>query len=159
MDRNDLISRSELKKTIINICGNCSNIIREYKEGVPDGNCAIQHIMNMIDNAPTVKTYCYFCGQTEHGQCEERPQGKWIPVSERWPSFSGLYLVSIDDLVTVAHFTGACFINRKGLMIDVSAWQELPEPYKKGGADMRQNKEPDRQITIEEYMQSLKGEN
>lgn len=22
----------------------------------------------LIDNAPTVKTYCYFCGQTEHGQ-------------------------------------------------------------------------------------------
>ena len=27
----------------------------------------------LIDNAPTVKTYCYFCGQTEHGQIEERP--------------------------------------------------------------------------------------
>lgn len=78
MDRNDLISREALKETIISICGNCSNIIREYKEGVPDGNCAIQHIMNMIDNAPTVKTYCYFCGQTEHGQIEEKPQGEWI---------------------------------------------------------------------------------
>lgn len=51
-----LIDADELKKTIINICGNCSNIIREYKEGVPDGNCAIQHIMNMIDNAPTVES-------------------------------------------------------------------------------------------------------
>ena len=49
-----MIDADELKKTIINICGNCSNIIREYKEGIPDGNCAIQHIMNMIDNAPTV---------------------------------------------------------------------------------------------------------
>lgn len=27
------------------------------------------------------------------------------------------------------------------------------------GADMRQDNEPDKQITIEEYMQSLKGEN
>lgn len=51
----DLISREALKETIINICGHCSNIIREYKDGVPDGNCAIQHIMNMIDNAPTVE--------------------------------------------------------------------------------------------------------
>lgn len=50
-----LIDADALKKTIINICGNCSNIIREYKDGVPDGNCAIQHIMNMIDNAPTVE--------------------------------------------------------------------------------------------------------
>ena len=50
-----LIDADELKNTIINMCGNCSNIIREYKDGVPDGNCAIQHIMNMIDNAPTVE--------------------------------------------------------------------------------------------------------
>ena len=49
-----LIDAEALKKAIISICGNCSNIIREYKEGVPDGNCAIQHIMNIIDNAPTV---------------------------------------------------------------------------------------------------------
>ena len=62
---NDLISREALKKTIISFCGNCSNVIREYKEGVPDGNCAIQHIMNMIDNAPTVefsKEICSACG-------------------------------------------------------------------------------------------------
>lgn len=26
-----------------------------------------------VKDAPTVKTYCYFCGQTEHGQIEERP--------------------------------------------------------------------------------------
>ena len=204
MDRNDLISRSELKKAIKEF-----EDVRGYSI-----------LLYLIDNAPTVKTYCYFCGQTEHGQIEERPQGEikkykplepdynvqcavenlktaywsndiekyakafteadqmivsaichygyivskrpqgeWIPVSERWPSFSGLYLVSVDDLVTVAHFTGVCFINRRGLMIDVSAWQELPEPYKKDGADMRQTDEPDKQITIEEYMQSLKGEN
>ena len=59
-----LIDADQLRDTIINICGNCSNIIREYKEGVPDGNCAIQHIMNMIDNAPTVTP--------------ERPQGDLI---------------------------------------------------------------------------------
>lgn len=28
-------------------------------------------ILHDIDNAPTVKTYCYFCGQTEHGIEEE----------------------------------------------------------------------------------------
>lgn len=66
---------------------------------------------------------------------EERPQGEWIPVSERWPVFSGLYLVSIDDLVTVANFTGAYFINKNSLMLNVSAWQQLPEPYKKGSAE------------------------
>lgn len=30
-----------------------------------------------IDNAPTVKTYCYFCGQKEHGIIKDRPHGKW----------------------------------------------------------------------------------
>ena len=66
---------------------------------------------------------------------EERPQGEWIPVSKSWPAFTGLYLVSIDDLVTVANFTGAYFINKRGLMLNVSAWQLLPEPYKKGSAE------------------------
>ena len=37
-------------------------------------------IVEEIDNAPTVKTYCYFCGQTEHGQIEDRPQGKWVKI-------------------------------------------------------------------------------
>lgn len=53
----DSISREALKSTIIEICGRCSNIITKYENGVPDGNCAIQHILNMIDNAPTVKSY------------------------------------------------------------------------------------------------------
>lgn len=60
----------------------------------------------------------------------QKPQGEWTPVSKCWPAFTGLYLVSIDDLVTVANFTGAYFINKRGLMLNVSAWQLLPEPYK-----------------------------
>ena len=54
-EKGDLISREALKSTIIEICGKCSNIITKYENGVPDGNCAIQHILNMIDNAPTVE--------------------------------------------------------------------------------------------------------
>ena len=64
----------------------------------------------------------------------ERPQGEWIPVSERLPEYSGLYLISVDDLVTVANFTGTYFMHRGGGMVKVYAWQPLPEPYKKGGA-------------------------
>ena len=52
---NDLINREALKKAIIEICGKCSNIITKYENGVPDGNCAIQHILNIIDNVPTVE--------------------------------------------------------------------------------------------------------
>lgn len=35
-----------------------------------------------VDNAPTVKPYCYFCGQKEHGQTVERPKGEWIIVKD-----------------------------------------------------------------------------
>lgn len=91
-----LIDADELKKTIINICGNCSNIIREYKEGVPDGNCAIQHIMNMIDNAPTVRLEYV----PNYANCESvamvrvRPQGEWLPLSDISPSGFGTWVCS-----------------------------------------------------------------
>ena len=62
-------------------------IRRKYiQEQIPeldsyDNGCYVwlkrEDVDNLIDNAPSVKTYCYFCGQTEHGQIEERPQGEW----------------------------------------------------------------------------------
>ena len=67
---------------------------------------------------------------------EERPQGEWIPVCERLPEYTGLYLISIYDLVTVANFTGKHFCDRQmDNFVDVIAWQPLPEPYKEGGAE------------------------
>ena len=88
-ENNDLISREALKENIINICGKCSNIITKYENGIPDGNCAIQHIMNIIDNAPTVFS-CNACknmgNEQECVDChdysnyvhyDERPQGEW----------------------------------------------------------------------------------
>lgn len=36
------------------------------------GVFTVDDIKEFIDKAPTIKTYCYFCGQTEHGQIEER---------------------------------------------------------------------------------------
>ena len=61
---NDLISREALKKAYF-------NAINETSIGEVS-------IIELIDNAPTVKPYCYFCGQREHGQTVERPQGEWI---------------------------------------------------------------------------------
>ena len=62
---NDLISREALKKAL-----------EEYKY------CGFyDKLIELIDNAPTVKPYCYFCGQKEHGQTVERPQGEWIVKS------------------------------------------------------------------------------
>lgn len=99
----------------------------------------IKHIKQIVDNAPTVEEVSIIEFKEPLPQVkaqkiiralDKRPQGEWIPVSKSWPAFSGLYLVSIDDLVTVANFTGAYFINKRGLMLNVFAWQLLPEPYK-----------------------------
>ena len=59
----------------------------------------------------------------------KRFQGEWIPISERLPEYTGLYLVSVDDLVAVANFTGNYFMHSGGNKMEVSAWQSLPAPY------------------------------
>ncbi len=58
-------------------------------------------INDIIDNAPTVKTYCYFCGQTEHGQIEERPQGDCEKCDFR--KFSETF---VDGIVEVMNKNG-----------------------------------------------------
>lgn len=77
---NDLISRSELKKAVENLVVGGAEGLKDYYENgsKSDENSWIGGVYDaweLICNAPTVKTYCYFCGQTEHGQIEERPQG------------------------------------------------------------------------------------
>jgi len=72
--------------------------------------------IKILENAPTV----------------EHPLGSWIPVSERLPKMSGLYLVSIDDLVTTLSFDGIGFRNKGGIRVEVSAWMLLPDSYKGG---------------------------
>ena len=60
-----------------------------------------------------------------------RSEGEWISVDAALPKYTGLYLVSIDALVTVANFDGTVFRNREMLQIRVDAWQPLPKSYKK----------------------------
>ena len=61
----------------------------------------------------------------------------WIPCSERLPSNSGNYLITVADLrlghigehtVTMADF----YVKAKkwNSIVDVTAWMPLPEPYK-----------------------------
>lgn len=69
---NDLISRSELKKSLKSNCDVCNDKNTNWCEHC----CPLNDFEDLIDNAPTVKTYCYFCGQTEHGRIEEIPQGE-----------------------------------------------------------------------------------
>lgn len=132
---NDLISREALKEEIdswgmndyepadfIDAIDNAPTVIPEITEK--------QAILLLINNGWLVNH------DKELREKWERPQGEWIPVSERLPEYSGLYLISIYDLVTVANFTGKYFCDRQmDKFVDVMAWQPLPEPYKKGGAE------------------------
>lgn len=68
-----LIDANVLKEVI-----KANHYLLSAKNNSTDYGMFTTGIMQAIDNAPTVKTYCYFCGQTEHGKIEERPQGEWI---------------------------------------------------------------------------------
>ena len=127
----DLISREALLK----------RVDEERKYLIARGQTGAEHILvhnfrDLIDNAPTVEYTFEEAFQTtvceQRLYCPERPQ--WIPVSERLPEYSGLYLISVDDLVTVANFTGTYFMRSGGGRVKVYAWQPLPDPYKEGGA-------------------------
>ena len=146
----DLISRSALKETItepLNVNDAAKN---DWYKGY---YTAKNEDVYYIDNATTVEPETMrlaliddirqkqmsadkaFLQGYEKGYEKgktEKPQDEWIPVSERLPEYSGLYLISVDDLVTVANFTGAYFMPA---YLKVKAWQELPEPYKEGGEE------------------------
>ena len=136
---NDLISREALQKEIDfeYICNCCHNV---------NGNicdiCHVAEIEKKIDNAPTVKAFTkedmagaynegYACGSREN----TRPQGEWIPVSERLPKEDNDYLITYEyrgeKLVAKSWFNP-----RYGFAYgNVIAWQPLPEPYEKGGEE------------------------
>lgn len=113
-----------------------------------DSNCVdipFTEAFDIIDNAPTI---------------EERPDGKWIPVSERLPKEDGEYLLwgKIDEDEEVEYtFIGNYDEGSEQFGIwherfdsrtlgslgcefyeysKVIAWQPLPKPYKGGGANM-----------------------
>jgi len=75
----------------------------------------------------------------------EPKQGEWIPVSERLPEEHGYYLVTTDGshtaVIDIAEY-GKFFRKPENEYVlewnkasRVIAWQPLPEPYKKGGAE------------------------
>lgn len=70
----------------------------------------------------------------------ERPQGEWIPVSERLPEKMGTYLVTLEYKEHGKGIT-TLWYHGKGIGWDlrvadvVIAWQPLPEPYKEEGAE------------------------
>ena len=75
-------------------------------------------VWEIIDNAPTVVI------------------DEWISVDATLPKYTGLYLVSIDSLVTVANFDGTVFRSKgTSAPMGVDAWQPLPKSYKEVEGD------------------------
>lgn len=142
---NDLISRSELKEAIKQLDWHYS----EYNEVVFNSD----EIFNAIDNAPTVE-YPFYQEAYQTGYEEgknERPQGEWIPVSEKLPEEMRRVLIWFEyyrygDFNCMYQTYGfgyvldgkwSPFINGETGWHDykVIAWQQLPKSYEKGDAE------------------------
>ena len=138
---NDLISRERLKNTIL-----LGNYDTQSK------------ILSAIDNAPTVDikdelagayNEGYMCGSREAEKA--RPQGEWVPVSERLPEekinpntndFVEVLCSTVFGNVRVYKYgkpmgySKAHFWDWGEIMDEyIIAWQPLPEPYKEVGAE------------------------
>ena len=151
---NDLISREALKEAL-NYMYDCAYIDRKSKEGI------VSDVIDEIDNAPTVKGYenvivggmnnPYNAGYMDgyRAGLEERPQGRWIPVSERSPKEEdyhecyglpdGCVWWQLDNgIIGLGWFyestkvwsdTNDHRIEENGRK--VIAWQPLPKPYER----------------------------
>ena len=129
-------------------------ISRKYiQEHIPeldsyDNGCYVwlkrEDVDDLINNAPAVEPFERI-GSICEENCGYRPQGEWIPVSERLPEEYGYYLVTTDGshnaVIDIAEY-GKFFRKPENEYVlewnkasRVIAWQPLPEPYKKGGAE------------------------
>lgn len=110
--------------------------LQYYNSGRRSGRTIEQNVINGIRNG---KPY------------EDRPQGEWIPTSERLPDDMQRVLIwfeyyrygDFNCMYQTYGFGYVCdgkwspFINGETGWQDhrVIAWQPLPDPYKKGGAN------------------------
>ena len=101
------------------------------------------------ENAFPMEIVAGKCPIEAGGNCPLRPQGEWVPVSERLPNINTVYNVTriIDGtrITDASYFDGQNTWHRdtgvnhgRPYLTDIIAWQELPEPYK---ADMRGEEE------------------
>jgi len=162
---NDLISREALKKAIEQAFETAD--LSEYEACI----CVSEIYDKEIDNAPTVElcyqtTSCLDCKNYDKENhncpryCEvikealeetKKPQGEWIPVSERLPDKNMPCLVSVGkfNFIQIAMYSNLMETidhkifyqgdygknNFQNITEYVNAWQPLPEPYKKGDTE------------------------
>lgn len=101
---------------------------------------AIIHYEEKANSEQGAKQYAlgYQDGFLDAKKQFERPQDKWIPISERLPEQDNQsYLVTVDYGNGLIRACERFFFNSEiGWNDDyVIAWQPLPEPYEKGGAE------------------------
>ena len=169
---NDLISRSALKEDMKSRLSACNEWIEKAKDKETKIRASavkafIAEVVMTIDNFPTAFVYTkddmtreYLKGYNACKDMNERPQGEWIPVSERLPEsrdwYLGLFKEPDTDFIGIPYIcdyvgkvtkgtTKEGWILRHCTDVDTVpdyfrnlicvAWQPLPEPYMEGGAE------------------------
>ena len=91
------------------------------------------------DNEIAVDDVCEMARALRMGiPYEERPQGEWIPVSERLPKEGESVLVCLQTQGGISQYVSERFNKNCWSALGGRtplAWQPLPKPYKKGGAE------------------------
>lgn len=101
--------------------------------------------MNKINELPSAQPEvdcqkCIFCGFSGFKQFrEEKPEQRWIPMSEQPPKESGKYYVSgggkvwICEYIIIPNFIGGWCNDAENPV--VQAWMPRPEPYGERSAE------------------------
>ena len=104
--------------------------LKRYKENTCDDAISRQAVYSVIRRWLEPDDAERMIWRLEDSVQPQQRTGRWIPVSERLPEKTGLYLVNIGDLVTTANFDGHNFRTHAMVRLVSDAWMPLPEPYK-----------------------------
>lgn len=102
-------------------------VVKEYRKWFEETNGK-----NDFDLLDCPETFMAFL--QNRGLLNASPKNEWIPVSEKLPEVYGEYLIT-DLGGNVRKDTYNDYFKKFNAGKYVIAWQPLPEPYKKGGAE------------------------